>query len=236
MSDNVSNPGMMSDEDFEALEEILTSDVVPEDCMDLEMLDGFLAAVLISPQPITPERWLPAVWSAHGDEVGFGSGSGVQRAIRLVLSYHNELTATFGAEDGWEPFCFAVADGDSLKIGEEWMAGFLQGLELWPQDWESGVSAEAAEAVRGQIDDMLAPWAAEDADAASDEMRLEWLEMAGEGVLDIFDYWRELGLPAPAPLPVGVPVVPAAAGPGRNELCACGSGKKFKKCCGADRD
>ena len=36
---------LMSDEDFEALEEILSSDVVPEDCMDLEMLDGYLAGL-----------------------------------------------------------------------------------------------------------------------------------------------------------------------------------------------
>ena len=74
----------MSDEDFEALEEILTSDIVPEDCMDLEMLDGYLAGVLISPRPIAAERWMPGVWSAHGDEAGFGSGTGMQRAIRLV--------------------------------------------------------------------------------------------------------------------------------------------------------
>ena len=77
-------PVLMSDEDFEALEEILTSDIVPEDCMDLEMLDGYLAGVLISPRPIAAERWMPGVWSAHGDEAGFGSGTGMQRAIRLV--------------------------------------------------------------------------------------------------------------------------------------------------------
>jgi SEC-C motif-containing protein len=28
------------------------------------------------------------------------------------------------------------------------------------------------------------------------------------------------------------PVQPAAAGPGRNAPCPCGSGKKFKRCCG----
>ena len=126
----------MSDEDFEALEEILTSDIVPEDCMDLEMLDGYLAGVMISPRPIAPERWMPGVWSAHGDEVGFGSGSGLQRAIRLVKAYHNELLATLGLDDEdeacWEPFCFAVAEGDGLKLGEAWVDGFAQGLDLWP--------------------------------------------------------------------------------------------------------
>ncbi len=236
MSADTPIPHMMSDEDFEALEEILTSDTVPEDCMDLEMLDGFLAAVLASPQIIAAQDWLPAVWSAHGDGADFGSGSGVQRAIRLVLSYYNELTSTLGAEDGWEPFCFASAEGDALKIGEEWMAGFLHGLDLWPRGWEDTVPAGAVEAVRGQIDEMLAPWGEDGAENADDETRLAWLETAGETVLDLYDYWRELELPAPAPLPVGVAPVAAAAEPGRNEACGCGSGKKYKKCCGANAD
>ncbi len=87
-------PQLMGDDDFEALEEVLTSDVVPEDCMDLEMLDGFLAGVLISPRPIAAERWLPDVWSAHGEEASFGGGSGLQRAIRLVKAYYNEMATT----------------------------------------------------------------------------------------------------------------------------------------------
>ncbi|NMG36287.1 UPF0149 family protein [Azoarcus sp. TTM-91] len=227
------NPHAMSDEDFEALEEILSSDIVPEDCMDLEMLDGFLAGVLISPQPVPVERWLPVVWSAHEDGVSFGSGSGVQRAIRLVLSYYNEMVGSFGEEDLWEPFCFAIAEGDPLKLGEEWIEGFTQGLELWPGNWETLVPEQEVEAVRNLIDEMLAPWAEEKAGEAKDETRLGWLEVTGEGVLDIFDCWRAVGLPAPQQVAVEVPAAPKAAGPGRNEACPCGSGKKYKKCCGA---
>ncbi|MGE0014205.1 MAG: UPF0149 family protein, partial [Azoarcus sp.] len=61
MTTDSGNPHLMSDEAFEELEEMLTSDIVPEDCMNLEMHDGFLAGVLLSPQPIPVERWLPAV-------------------------------------------------------------------------------------------------------------------------------------------------------------------------------
>ena len=35
--------------------------------------------------------------------------------------------------------------------------------------------------------------------------------------------WAEVGSPQAAKQP-----------PGRNDPCPCGSGKKFKKCCGAD--
>ncbi|ATE59608.1 YecA/YgfB family protein [Thauera sinica] len=246
------NPYLMSDEAFEALEEILTSDIVPEDCMDLEMLDGFLAGVLLSPRVIPVERWLPAVWSAHEDDVGFGSGSGVQRAIRLVLSYYNEMATTLGLDEEeeacWEPFCFAIADGDTLRLGEEWIEGFAHGLELWPQDWEQGLSEDTIEAVQSTLDEVLAPWRpggdGEDDEVPSladgdvdDETRLGWLAEVGEGVNDIFAHWRDIGLPPPQPLEIELPPQ-AAAGtePGRNDPCSCGSGKKYKKCCGADKD
>lgn len=240
------NPHLMSDEAFEALEEILTSDVVPEDCMDLEMLDGFLAGVLLSPHVIPVERWLPAVWSAHEDDVSFGSGSGVQRAIRLVLSYYNEMATTLGLDEEeeacWEPFCFAIADGDTLRLGEEWIEGFAHGLELWPQDWDEGLPEDSIDAVQSTLDEVLAPWRPGDGDGedapsladgdADDETRLGWLAAVGEGVNDIFAHWRDIGLPAPVPVTVDLPQAIARGGPGRNDPCPCGSGKKYKKCCG----
>jgi uncharacterized protein len=226
---------ILSDDEFEALEELLTSDAVPEDCMDLEMLDGFLAGVIASPQPIPHTGWLPAVWTAHGDDVSFGSGRQMQQAIRLVLRYHNELVATIGSEESWEPFCYATGEEDTLAIGEEWMAGFTQGLELWAENWEEGVAAADAEAVRDEIARLAATWGAPEADSADDETRLQWLEEAGLAVARIRSRWAAAGLPMAQPLVVEQLPTLAPSGPGRNDPCPCGSGKKYKKCCGADK-
>ncbi|MCK9260449.1 MAG: UPF0149 family protein [Azoarcus sp.] len=237
MTTDSGNPHLMSDEAFEELEEMLTSDIVPEDCMNLEMLDGFLAGVLLSPQPIPVERWLPAVWSAHEDGMSFGSGKGVQKAIRLVLSYYNEMTTTLGLDDDdencWEPFCFAITDVDTIKLGDEWVEGFTQGLDAWRKDWREALPEDAVEAVRETLNTVLAPWAEDGADKVDDDTRLGWLAAMGEAANDIFSHWRDMELPAPQPLPVDVPPGPSTSGPGRNDPCPCGSGKKFKKCCGA---
>ena len=52
----------------------------------------------------------------------------------------------------WEPFCFAISEGDSLKLGEAWIDGFAQGLDLWPEGWEEGLDEEvlsgAVDAIR----------------------------------------------------------------------------------------
>lgn len=234
-SDTPPNPHLLDDEEFEALEELLVSDAVPEDCMDLEMLDGYLAAVIASPQPIEVGAWLPGVWSAHGDPMSFASGSRMQRAIRLVRRYYNELVTTIGDPEGWEPFCYAVGEGDTLDIGEEWIEGFAQGLELWPDDWEQTVPEATAEEVRAKLDAVLAPWLEEAPVAADDETRLKWLEEAAETVAEIVQKWRACEFPAAAPLSADEPVGPASGQQGRNEACSCGSGKKFKKCCGAPK-
>ncbi len=233
MNTDTPNPHLLDDEEFEALEAILISDAVPEDCMDLEMLDGYLAAVIASPQAILPEQWLPGVWSAHGEAVSFGSGSQVQQAIRLVRRYYNELATTVGDPEGWEPFCYASGEGEGLRIGEEWIEGFAQGLELWPEDWESLVPQEAAQSVREALEAILAPWSDDAAAGADDETRLQWLEEAMARVTDIVAVWRAHDVPQPAPLAIEEPAAPGSAQPGRNEACPCGSGKKYKKCCGA---
>jgi uncharacterized protein len=44
-------------------------------------------------------------------------------------------------------------------------------------------------------------------------------------VYDLYELWRGVG--------PRVETVRKVATPGRNDVCSCGSGKKFKKCCGA---
>jgi uncharacterized protein len=220
---------------FDALEALLVSEDVPADCMNLEMLDGYLAAIACAPGPIPPERWMPGVWSADEEAVSFGSGSSAQQAIALVLGYHNEVVTTLLAEEGWEPFCYAPdeADDDAPSIGDEWAAGFDQGLECWPEDWAEGLTEEQAAAIQERLETILAPWEAEDAGLADDETRVGWLRDAAGQVRAVAAEWIALGRPGAAPVEVPDTAAAAAGGPGRNDLCPCGSGKKYKKCCGA---
>ena len=56
----------LSDAELDELEAFLSSDAVPQDCMDLEMLDGYLCAIVSGPEVIQPSEWLPGVWSEGG--------------------------------------------------------------------------------------------------------------------------------------------------------------------------
>ncbi|MFN3985357.1 MAG: UPF0149 family protein [Rhodocyclaceae bacterium] len=241
------NPHVLDDDDFDELEALLVSEVVPEDCMNLEMLDGYLAAVLVSPTVVPAAAWLPAVWSAHADDASFASGSRMQRVIGLVLRYHNELATTIGQPDGWEPFCYASQGDQTFEVGEEWAEGFAQGLETWPERWPEEVPDAVAESVQARLDDLLSAWSDEqdeasgeparkgDAPVVTEAERIQWLETARTAVADIGATWTKLGLARPVPLEVGSPArMVGSGGPGRNDPCSCGSGKKYKKCCGAN--
>ncbi len=234
MNTAVTDEIVLSDEEFEALEAVLVSDAVPADCMNLEMLDGYVAALACSPEPVPRERWMPAVWSAEADSVEFESSTASRRAIKLVLRYYNEVLGTIAAEtDPWEPFCYAPDGDDAPPLGDEWVAGFEQGLELWPDEWTAGLDSQDAAVAEGLLNNLMNHWGSEAAAEADDETRLGWLAESAQAARGLFALWREVGLAAPQPESSDVPKhTPAAAG--RNEDCPCGSGKKFKKCCGVE--
>ncbi|MCB1927710.1 MAG: UPF0149 family protein [Rhodocyclaceae bacterium] len=226
---------LLSDEEFEALEAVLVSDDVPADCMNLEMLDGYVAALVCSPERIAMARWLPAVWSADAETADFGSGGAARRALELVLRYYNEVVATLAAEhDPWEPFCYAPEGEDAPPLGDEWVAGFEQGVELWPDDWNAGLDSQDVAVAEGLLANVFKHWGAENAADADDETRLGWLAESAQAARGLFALWREVGLPEPLPADISEPATVARAAAGRNDLCPCGSGKKYKVCCGAE--
>src|SRR5215471_16607470 len=77
----------LSDTDYDELEVFLGSNAVPQDCMDLEMLDGFLTAIVSGPELIQPSEWLPVVWSDSQRTVTpvFQNNEQAERILSLVL-------------------------------------------------------------------------------------------------------------------------------------------------------
>ena len=69
---------------------------------------------------------------------------------------------------------------------------------------------------------------------ADDETRLSWLAESAQAARGLFALWREVGLPEPLAADIAAPATAVRAAAGRNDLCPCGSGKKYKLCCGAE--
>jgi len=93
----------LNDAEFAELDELLAGVPEPLEPLDVVMLDGFLAALVVQPELIDVERWLPHVFDAGGHRWGEAEPGPEQRRARaLILRRHaaiNRTLAEFGAFD-----------------------------------------------------------------------------------------------------------------------------------------
>jgi uncharacterized protein len=110
-------------------------------------------------------------------------------------------------------------------------------VENWPDEWTAPKDKESAqwhdtalEAIvaltEDDTDEPTLSALSEDGPLSVSESRLHVYGEALWAVYDLREIWRNIG-------PRVVQVIKEAT-PGRNDVCNCGSGKKYKKCCGAN--
>lgn len=206
-----------------------------EEVMLVEELDGFLAGVIICPEMIPPSRWMPHIWSEAGDgkhQPVFTDLDQVNRVLALIMDHYNSIARSLIPGQGpYEPvFGIDTVNGD--VIWEIWMAGFERALKLSPSSWlaipQSG-DERAIEALAGlrsliPLATAVSTLPEEEEDilvAAAPDLIPEWVET--------LSHWRLAERATPTPAPTS-----SYRGIGRNDLCPCGSGRKYKKCHGAN--
>ncbi|MBL8300326.1 MAG: UPF0149 family protein [Rhodanobacteraceae bacterium] len=224
----------LSEQEIETLSRFLDERAVERDGMSFEMLDGYLTSVLSGPETIMPSEWLPQVWTGEeADERDggiFDNDGEAQRVLDLLMRHYNRIAGVLaqGGAD-FEPWIgeFEIEDGQFAAFGQEWALGYLRGIGLREASWDSLLDdpdwADDLEAVellaRGPDDPETG------AEVATQEQRDALIDNMVTFALDAHDYWLELRL-KPATLRRAAPKV------GRNDPCTCGSGKKYKQCCG----
>ena len=73
---------------------------------------------------------------------------------------------------------------------------------------------------------------------SEEEDSLKWMEAVQPALIGIHDFWQQRRKPALEQMPdfgaslAGRTIRRDKPKTGRNEPCPCGSGKKYKKCCG----
>ena len=220
----------LTEEEFDELDAFLMSDATGEEAMDIAMLDGFLTALAIGPNTLPPSQWLPHVW---GGEMVWESTAQAQRMMSLVFRHLNDIVCYLRDEpDSFEPLLYErELEGHTILILDEWCSGFVEGMALDEEAWRPLLESDEG-------DDLLYPILLYGTEAGFEELMAnaelhdaEHDEVAaslGERILAIKDWWLP-ARKAKATVRREQPKV------GRNELCPCGSGKKFKKCCGGQK-
>jgi uncharacterized protein len=135
----------LTDAELDELETFLASDAVPQDCMDLEMLDGYLCAIVSGPAVIQPSEWIPGVWSEGGRAAtpAYGSSEQAQRVMGLMLRHLVGLQRTLEeSPTRFKPLLY-LSDERAAKSAEKgpgeataWCEGYMSGVKLRDDDWQ----------------------------------------------------------------------------------------------------
>ena len=227
--------------EFGELDDLLLSDDLPEACMDVATLEGFLTAIAIGPVTVTPEHWLPRVFGREAEDPmpELPSIRVFKRVVNLIMRMYNSVIMIFEiAPEKFSPsFYIHVVEGKTYAIVDEWSSGFLQGIALAGDAWKPLLD-EKPDILRPlQLFATPEGWAELDAAVDEEAMHAEWSGKIAPTVRAIHAYWlpyREAStttLASPRPRNIAAGKIKV----GRNALCPCGSGKKYKYCCGSAR-
>ncbi|MBU1692269.1 MAG: UPF0149 family protein [Gammaproteobacteria bacterium] len=211
------------------MEELLASSIFNGKAMSLDKLQGFLCAVISAPDTISPDQWMHEVFKIGPEHESMELA---QEFMTLMMRFYNGVATTLGEN---QPIKFILKPlTDQQPDYQTWCEGYILGWGLSAEEWLSpgneplkkltfpilllsGAFKEESER-RGKKylpDDEYA------------KLQQECAEMLPKVVAGIYHYWHSRAKPVPTKRET--PKV------GRNETCPCGSGLKFKQCCGKER-
>lgn len=218
----------LSESALDRLERYLVAPERSESTLPLDATQGLLCAVVSAPSPVMPSRWFPAVL---GEEHEFASADEASEITGLLMDLHNDVAQQLNDGNGFD-FILYGGEGEGHDSIATWCEGYLMGVGLADPAWEEDTDPEdLAEmlfpflVLSGRWKEMLEEAGDPPMDPAEEErMRGELRLTLADEVIANRHYWFERGIPEP--------VRRTTPKVGRNDPCPCGSGKKFKNCCG----
>jgi len=195
-------------------------------------LDGYLTGIVVSPDLLLPSRWLRRIWGENGPT--FDSLDQMQTVIAAVMDHHNAIIAALDAgfkqieakrNADYRPLYLAVSGTPNHDVVRTWVRGFGKAMALAPGHWSSLAEDE-------RLQPLLMPLvgfvdvADPDFEPADDIDEL--LDEAATAIPRAAIILRKIAQFSTAPRRLRSKF-------GRNDPCRCGSGLKYKRCCGAGR-
>ena len=229
---------LTGDELIEAIEALYVRHPEGEEAPSISYVDGALAGLLLAPEPVPPEEWLPRLWA--GPEVAFADPADAGRLARLLRDRQAEIAAEL-LEGGGVFAPVYESDEEGNEIWQIWLLGLGGALMLNPEHWESLIDSDDEDvgaAALGLVSLLATLPGFRGALSGEEDERLSEIGDMAEDAPDLLPYFvetlyrRQLGLERVVMTDDYPPPPAVSSKVGRNDPCPCGSGKKYKKCCG----
>jgi uncharacterized protein len=228
------NPQPLTDAELDKLAGVLKQ-LGDKRTMNLEMIDGFFAALICGPEIVLPSECLPEIWGDERvNEPKFETTQILQEFLSLIMRHWNAISHTLHSGDAFLPLL--LNDENGVARANDWANGFMRGMEKRRDSWSSLMEDEEhggslipilALAHEHHPDPEMRPYK----EPISAEMRERLILGAAAGVMAIYDYFEAERIFAARGSGAASNFRRDAPKVGRNEPCPCGSGKKFKHCC-----
>lgn len=239
-------PPTFTEEQARRLAAFLSAPGRPEGTMGFCELAGFLFAVACSPELVQPSEWLPLVFNES--EGGFETLDEAQEILPAIMGLYNHVNrGVLEGEPALPPVCTVRAEPMSnfepdaplsqwargLGGGHDWLENVWDEYAPEEFDDELGVdlmvmsffaSQNLAEVYREEITSR---------DISLKALASEMLKALPEAMQSYAHIGRALYEVAISEPRLEVREPARSEKVGRNDPCPCGSGKKYKKCCGA---
>ena len=205
------------------LMELLDAKSEAHNTMRCDEVQGFMMALLSGPDALNPTNWLPEIL---GEESLFDAKERTE-IERLVMAMAADMRMKL--DEKILPDLWFYEDEAGNPDFYTWCNAYLYALDIVPTDWFEAVDQE-------EFEDLFYPIMAlggiydeeENGEVILhlNEKELTQLESdLSHVLLDIYWYWQAI---------INKPQTVRREGEkvGRNDPCPCGSGKKYKACCG----
>jgi uncharacterized protein len=196
--------------------------------MNIEEVDGFFAALIAGPEVVPPSEYLPEVFGGEMSNI-FAGIDEANDILGLIMRRWNVIANTLHRGDVYLPVL--LEDEEGVCHGNDWSHGFVRGMEMRKAGWGELIADEKH---YGCLVAVMALYHEHDPDPElrpgpiSPEQREEILVQMAAGIVRAYRYFR-------SELSARADRFEAQSSPdkiGRNDPCPCGSGKKYKRCCG----
>ena len=200
--------------------------------MNIEEVDGFFAALIAGPEVVLPSEYLPEVFGGEMSHTcEFAGPDEANDILGLIMRHWNGIAATRHKGDVYLPVL--LEDGDGVCQGSDWSWGFMRGVDMRSAAWAELLTDEEQS---GCMLPVLMLYHEHDEDPElrpgpiGPEEREEIIVQMAAGIVRAYRYFRSHRQRVASDYGAESQRSPGKIG--RNEQCPCGSGKKYKRCCG----
>ena len=200
--------------------------------MNIEEIDGFFSALIAGPEVVLPSEYLPEVFGGEKtDTCEFAGLDEANDILGLMMRHWNTIVVALHKEDVYLPILFE--DENGVCLGNNWARGFIRGVDMRKESWAELMTDEKH---AGLMIPVLSLYREHDENhemrpgPIGPETREQIIMGMVAGIVGAYRYFRLHRQRAAG----GYTSESRSNTPkiGRNDPCPCGSGKKYKRCCG----